>query len=128
MSDTLGSPTFSRKSSIRRSPSVRRKSNTWLVTEDSWEDDVDYIYDNALEAECDFDWDCTAEDGSRFEDREQKPREQKPEEQIQSQNPISVYHRRREQAQIAEEEGPLRTRYVTPGYKVSTGEAEVLPR
>lgn len=56
MSDTLGSPGLSRKHSIKRTSTVRRKSNTWRVIEESWEDDIDYIYDNALEAECDFDW------------------------------------------------------------------------
>ncbi|KAF2012621.1 hypothetical protein BU24DRAFT_464994 [Aaosphaeria arxii CBS 175.79] len=72
MSDTLGSPTFSRRPSIRRSPAVRRKSNTWRAIDESWEDDVDYIYDNALEADCDFDWDHMSEDID-MEDRERTP-------------------------------------------------------
>ncbi|KAJ4379347.1 hypothetical protein N0V86_005392 [Didymella sp. IMI 355093] len=61
-SETLGSPTLDRESPILRSTVTRRKSNTWRAIEESWEDDVDYIYDNALEAECDNDWDCLSED------------------------------------------------------------------
>ncbi|KAH7116996.1 hypothetical protein B0J11DRAFT_442839 [Dendryphion nanum] len=72
MSDTLGSPVQSRRQSIRRASTVRRKSNTWRVIEESWEDDVDYIYDNALEADCDFDWDCMSDD-EVFEDRDKTP-------------------------------------------------------
>lgn len=73
MSDTLGSPVVSRRNSIRRAPTVRRKSNTWRVLEESWEDDVDFIYDNALEADCDFDWEHTSDDGAVFEDRDRTP-------------------------------------------------------
>jgi hypothetical protein len=61
-SETLGSPTLERESPIPRSTVTRRKSNTWRAIEESWEDDVDYIYDNALEAECDNDWDYLSED------------------------------------------------------------------
>lgn len=60
MSETLGSaglPSLSRRGSIPRPPANRRRSNTWRAIEESWEDDVDYIYDNALEADCDFEWD-----------------------------------------------------------------------
>ncbi|KAF1957585.1 hypothetical protein CC80DRAFT_47780 [Byssothecium circinans] len=74
-SDTLGSAGLSRKNSIRRAPSTRRTSNTWRVIEESWEDDIDYIYDNALEADCDFDWDRTSLDGS-YEDRDRTPEQQ----------------------------------------------------
>lgn len=62
MSETLGSPTLTRTSANPRPSIARRKSNTWRVIEESWEDDVDYIYDNALEADCDNDWDCVSED------------------------------------------------------------------
>ncbi|KAJ4302868.1 hypothetical protein N0V90_001759 [Kalmusia sp. IMI 367209] len=65
MSDTLGSPGLTRRHSVRKAPSTRRKSNTWRVIEESWEDDIDYIYDNALEAECDLDWEHTSEDRDR---------------------------------------------------------------
>lgn len=61
-SETLGSPTLTRESPVPRSTVTRRKSNTWRAIEESWEDDVDYIYDNALEAECDNDWDYVSED------------------------------------------------------------------
>jgi hypothetical protein len=73
MSETLGSPP--RKSVARRPPSVRRQSNTWRVIEESWEDDVDFIYDNALEADCDFDWDHSS-DTEAYEDRERTPEQQ----------------------------------------------------
>ncbi|KAG9202604.1 hypothetical protein G6514_004096 [Epicoccum nigrum] len=63
-SETLGSPTFTRESPIQRSTATRRKSNTWRAIEESWEEDVDYIYEHALEAECDNDWDCVSEDES----------------------------------------------------------------
>ncbi|KAF2004442.1 hypothetical protein P154DRAFT_43799 [Amniculicola lignicola CBS 123094] len=72
MSETLGAPILARRSSIRRTSTVRRKSNTWRGIEDSWEDDIDYIYDNALEADCDLDWERVFEDGA-FEDRDPTP-------------------------------------------------------
>ncbi|KAF1933660.1 uncharacterized protein M421DRAFT_416009 [Didymella exigua CBS 183.55] len=62
ISETLESPTLTRASPVPRPVVTRRKSNTWRAIEESWEDDVDYIYDNALEAECDNDWDCVSED------------------------------------------------------------------
>jgi hypothetical protein len=68
ISDTLGSPGLSRKPSVSSPPTTRTKSNnTWRVIEESWEDDIDYIYDNALEADCDFDWDSKSF-GRRSED------------------------------------------------------------
>jgi len=75
MSDTLASPGLIRRCSIRRAPTIRRKSNTWRVIEESWEDDIDYIYDNALEADCDFDWD-RASVGEGSEDRDRTPEQQ----------------------------------------------------
>ncbi|KAF2679592.1 hypothetical protein K458DRAFT_393720 [Lentithecium fluviatile CBS 122367] len=75
MSDTLASPGVVRRGSIRRVPTIRRKSNTWRAIEESWEDDIDYIYDNALEADCDFDWDRASVDGA-FEDRDRTPEQQ----------------------------------------------------
>ena len=57
MSETLASASLARRGSIHRPTANRRKSNTWRVIEESWEDDVDYIYENALEADCDFEWD-----------------------------------------------------------------------
>ena len=61
-SETLGSPSSTRGSPIPKSPVARRKSNTWHAIEESWEDDVDYIYEHALEADCDNDWDRVSED------------------------------------------------------------------
>jgi hypothetical protein len=61
MSDTLGSVNLTRRASVRR-PAHRRQSNTWRAIEESWEEDVDYIYDNALEADCDFEWDRASDD------------------------------------------------------------------
>jgi hypothetical protein len=63
MSDTLGSTNLTRKISMRK-PAHRRQSNTWRVIEESWEEDVDYIYDNALEADCDFEWDRASDVGA----------------------------------------------------------------
>lgn len=63
-SETLGSPRLARESPIPRPSVTRRKSNTWRAIEESWEDDVDYIYEHALEADCDNDWDCVSEDES----------------------------------------------------------------
>jgi hypothetical protein len=74
MSDTLGSPTQARRSLLRRPSYVRRRSNTWRVIEGSWEDDIDYIYDNALEADCDFDWDCSSEDRERTPEQQDHER------------------------------------------------------
>jgi hypothetical protein len=56
-SETLGSQGLIRQGSVRRSSAVRRRSNTWRAIEESWEDDIDFAYDNALEADCDFEWD-----------------------------------------------------------------------
>ncbi|KAF2630426.1 hypothetical protein BU25DRAFT_456161 [Macroventuria anomochaeta] len=67
-SETLGSPSLVRESPIPRPTVTRRKSNTWRAIEESWEEDVDYIYEHALEADCDNDWDCVSEDES-FADR-----------------------------------------------------------
>lgn len=55
-SDTLGSSVPARRGSVRK-PNKRRQSNTWRAPEASWEDDIDYIYEHALEADCDFEWD-----------------------------------------------------------------------
>lgn len=63
MSDTLGSAGLVRRASVRRRPSIRGRSNTWRAIEESWEDDIDYIYENALEADCDSEWDRTSVDG-----------------------------------------------------------------
>jgi hypothetical protein len=52
---------LTRRASVRR-PAHRRQSNTWRAIEESWEEDVDYIYDNALEADCDFEWDRASDD------------------------------------------------------------------
>ncbi|KAJ4354042.1 uncharacterized protein N0V89_005775 [Didymosphaeria variabile] len=75
MSETLASPGLTRKYSIRKPPSARRKSNTWRVIEESWEDDIDYIYDNALEAECELDWDGNNDDCDHSP--EQQPHQQR---------------------------------------------------
>lgn len=58
-SDTLGTPikTPSRKSS------PRRISRAFKLLESSWEDDVEYCYELAAEADCDFDWDNTSRSG-----------------------------------------------------------------
>jgi hypothetical protein len=63
MSDTLGSANLTRRTSLRKF-AQRRQSNTWRAIEESWEEDVDYIYDNALEADCDFEWDRASDDGA----------------------------------------------------------------
>jgi hypothetical protein len=56
-SDTLGSSDLVRRESIRKSYTKRHESNTWQAPEESWEDSIDYIYEHALEADCDFEWD-----------------------------------------------------------------------
>ncbi|KAF2446402.1 hypothetical protein P171DRAFT_442783 [Karstenula rhodostoma CBS 690.94] len=63
--EALASPGLSRKYPIKKPPNARRKSNKWRVIEESWEDDIDYIYDNALEAECELDWDGNNQDRDR---------------------------------------------------------------
>lgn len=69
MSDTLGSTNFVRRGSEKKSPATRRRSNTWRAIEESWEDDVDYIYENALEADCDLDWDRMSAHKTHQEER-----------------------------------------------------------
>lgn len=63
ISEALASPSSTRESPVYRPSVARRKSNTWRAIEESWEDDVDYIYEHALEAECDNDWDRISENG-----------------------------------------------------------------
>lgn len=72
MSDTLGTTNLTRRGSIRRPSAIRRRSNTWRAIEESWEDDVDYIYENALEADCDFEWDQVSEDGDHQLNKDEK--------------------------------------------------------
>ncbi|KAF2824047.1 hypothetical protein CC86DRAFT_297603 [Ophiobolus disseminans] len=77
-SDTLGSPEPGRRGPVRRSYSNRRQSNTWRVPEDSWEDDIDYAYEHAMEADCEFDWDRASgggDDGSPHDVHRQKGQE-----------------------------------------------------
>ncbi|KAJ8115393.1 hypothetical protein OPT61_g2949 [Boeremia exigua] len=62
VSETLGSPSSTRESPAPRATASRRSSNTWRAIEESWEEDVDYIYEHALEAECDNDWDCVSDE------------------------------------------------------------------
>ena len=54
---TLGSPLRARRTSVRMSIAARRQSNAWRLSEASWEDDIDYCYEHALEAEGALDWD-----------------------------------------------------------------------
>jgi hypothetical protein len=61
-SDTLGSSDLARRGSDRRSSATRDQLNTWRALEDSWEDDIDYIYEHAMEADCEFDWDRASDD------------------------------------------------------------------
>jgi hypothetical protein len=68
--------------------------------EDSWEDDVDYIYDNALEADCDFDWEQTSEDGDVSEDRDRTP------EQRDHVRPSAVLSQNTETSASMSQEGP----------------------
>jgi len=56
-SEMLGSASLARHSLAKRPSTKRRQSNTWRMFEESWEEDIDYIYDNALEADCDLEWD-----------------------------------------------------------------------
>jgi len=77
MSDTLSSPTLAQpgRGSIRYSPSAKRQSSYWKIFDSSWEDDIDYCYEHAAEADCDFDWDrgsieCDEESATTQEQRE----------------------------------------------------------
>ncbi|OCK82696.1 hypothetical protein K432DRAFT_391019 [Lepidopterella palustris CBS 459.81] len=70
MSDTLGAPIQCRpgRNSIRHSQSTKRQSALWKNVDTSWEDDIDYCYEHAAEADCEFDWDrgsveCDDDDG-----------------------------------------------------------------
>jgi hypothetical protein len=79
-SDTLGSSALVRRGSIRRSYAAREQSNTWRAPEESWEDDIDYIYEHAMEADCDFDWDRESEEepdecAQRVRGEDQLPRQ-----------------------------------------------------
>ncbi|ORX97961.1 hypothetical protein BCR34DRAFT_593334 [Clohesyomyces aquaticus] len=113
MSDTLGSSAVTRKNPIRRIPTVRRKSNTWRMLDESWEDDVDYIYENALEADCDFDWDRTSSNGT-FEDRDRTP------EQQETRRPsTAMSHDMTVASSVAEEEQTMQTGLFTGNFRPS---------
>ncbi|KAF2463715.1 uncharacterized protein BDR25DRAFT_106650 [Lindgomyces ingoldianus] len=113
MSDTLGSPTLSRRNSVRRAPAARRKSNTWRAIDESWEDDVDYIYENALEADCDYDWDHTSNDGA-FEDRDRTPEQQDHE------RPSTAISQATQTASVASEDEPtIQTRFFPSAFRPS---------
>jgi hypothetical protein len=47
----------SSKNSARQSPAAKRQSVYWKNIDESWEDDIDYCYEHAAEADCDYDWD-----------------------------------------------------------------------
>ena len=74
-SEALASPGLTRKHSIRKPLGARKPSNAWRVIEESWEDDIDYIYDNALEAECELDWESPAGNG-KSDNRSRLPNQQ----------------------------------------------------
>lgn len=61
ISEALASPDLTSRSYVQKPSASHRRSNTWRAIEESWEDDVDYIYENALEADCDLEWDCDFE-------------------------------------------------------------------
>lgn len=69
MSETLGSGVARR--TVRPNVHSRRNSNTWRAIEASWEDDVDYIYENALEADCDSAWDHAYDDNLSYGSQEE---------------------------------------------------------
>ena len=75
MSEALPSPGLTRRHSIRKPLGARKPSNSWRVIEESWEDDIDYIYDNALEAECELDWECPSGNG-KSDDRSRQSNQQ----------------------------------------------------
>ncbi|KAF1915619.1 hypothetical protein BDU57DRAFT_557724 [Ampelomyces quisqualis] len=74
MSDTLGCLDPVRRGSIRKPAYKRRQSNTWRAPESSWEDDIDYIYEHALEADCDLDWDRSSDCTSEFDQSNENDR------------------------------------------------------
>ncbi|KAF2811440.1 uncharacterized protein BDZ99DRAFT_487227 [Mytilinidion resinicola] len=78
MSDTLGSPIQLRsgKSSNRQSPAAKRQSVYWKNIDESWEDDIDYCYEHAAEADCDYDWDRNSIECDEEKDRPVSPRTQ----------------------------------------------------
>ncbi|KAF2488603.1 hypothetical protein BU16DRAFT_223513 [Lophium mytilinum] len=76
MSDTLGSPIQLRsgKSSARPSPASKRQSVYWKNIDESWEDDIDYCYEHAAEADCEYDWDRNSVECDEEKDRPVSPR------------------------------------------------------
>ncbi|KAF2866557.1 hypothetical protein BDV95DRAFT_202960 [Massariosphaeria phaeospora] len=110
MSDTLGCPTLTHRSSIRRKPAVRRKSNTWRV-EESWEDDVDYIYEHALEADCELDWGNKSDDGISHD------RDRTPEQQDHQRPSSAVSYETQIPLTLSEEDPALRTRFFSGAFR-----------
>lgn len=119
MSDTLGSPVlpsfphFPRRQSIRRTSIVRRESNTWRINEESWEDDVDYIYDNAIEANDDFNWELASDDGV-YEDRDRTP-----EQETHQPEPTPITQRRRSRSISFGDEPTLSPHYFHGAFRPS---------
>jgi hypothetical protein len=77
-SDTLGSSDLVQQGSDRRASATRNQFNTWCAPEESWEDDIDYIYEHAMEADCDFDWDRASDDEAEEYERGSRGGNQAP--------------------------------------------------
>lgn len=76
VSEAPGSPSLSRGAAIHFTlpdtkdsrnvlarPSSRTMSALPRRQDESWEDDIDWCYDHAAEADCEFEWDCQSRDG-----------------------------------------------------------------
>jgi len=63
-SNTLGTPFGAKLASTQSQPSMpsKRMSRSLKGIEGGWEDDIDYSYEHAAEADCEFDWDRISRD------------------------------------------------------------------
>lgn len=76
VSEAPGSPSLGRGAAIDITPPDMRDPHVVLARQmsgresalpkrqdESWEDDIDWCYDHAAEADCEFEWDCQSRDG-----------------------------------------------------------------
>ena len=76
VSEAPGSPSLGRGAAIDPTPPDMKDSQDVLARpssrtvsalpksqDESWEDDIDWCYDHAAEADCEFEWDCQSRDG-----------------------------------------------------------------
>ncbi|KAF2200600.1 hypothetical protein GQ43DRAFT_472550 [Delitschia confertaspora ATCC 74209] len=117
MSDTLNSAAVTRQSSIRRPIPARHNSGTWRAYDESWEEDIDYIYEHALEADCEWDWEESST-GNGSDDRELTPGREEPM-KVEEHSPTAISQIACTASKVSAEEPALQTRFFPGAFRPS---------